>query len=108
MAFLRCSVCNGKYRDVQSDGMAYAHVCPPVTVLTVKRGAATVDVDLHDVKSGDVEVSRRAVERLNARNENFAASQPDTPGGVPKGAAVEPEPAAREVFNELTKEVVTL
>lgn len=36
MSRYRCNSCQGEYDDVSASGVPYFHVCPPVTVVSVK------------------------------------------------------------------------
>lgn len=92
MAFLRCKTCGGEYEDLGPDGMAYYHVCPPLSVsemkdaiaqqalpLTKRQLKALTDAraadDMFEVKAGeptraDLVLSSFVIERPQARNEN--------------------------------------
>jgi hypothetical protein len=49
MARLQCDACGGVYDDASADGVAYFHVCPPLSALeitaAIKAGDLTVDAD---------------------------------------------------------------
>ncbi len=74
---IRCKSCLGVYVTLLPDGMEYYHACPPDTMVTVKRGGAPREVKLADVQAGDVEVSRRHVDRADHRDENIVVIRND-------------------------------
>jgi hypothetical protein len=49
MARLRCDTCAGVYDDVSADGVAYFHVCPPLSAAEIaaalRAGDLTIDAD---------------------------------------------------------------
>lgn len=72
---VRCTSCGGVYVRRLPDGLEYYHTCPSPVIVTVTRGADTLDVPLSSMRKGDVEVSRRDGENPNARDENVVVEQ---------------------------------
>jgi hypothetical protein len=92
MAFLRCKTCGGEFDDTGADGMAYYHVCPPLSIgemkdalaqqalpLTARQVKALQDAraadDVFGSKEGetsraDALLATFVFERPRARNEN--------------------------------------
>lgn len=88
----QCKACNGVYEALSADNVPYAHVCPPRSLVHVKRAGAWTDIDLaslaktdtvivrrgdvlfsvfvSDAQGGDVRVGDTTVERSNKRDEN--------------------------------------
>ena len=56
----QCTACGGVYEPLGADGVAYYHVCPPVTRVPVLRAGVAQLVDLAAVKLVDVVVVQRA------------------------------------------------
>ena len=50
----RCNECRGEYDDASPDGVPYAHVCPPITRVKVKRDGQPRRVDLADLRDTDL------------------------------------------------------
>ena len=68
---LMCRTCGGIYESIGADGLRYAHACPPVRALKVRR----IDGSLIVVAPGAARVDDAVIEevflpRRAARNEN--------------------------------------
>lgn len=87
----RCNACDGVYEPIGADGVAYYHVCPPITLvpamrdgkprlvpltalaktdeIIVQRGAARVRVAVGATLPDDVRIGDVTAERENHRDE---------------------------------------
>lgn len=100
---LRCNACGGEYLDETSEGVPYAHVCPPEELLTLRDPAgaetqATRQACVGLVLVDSVAAGRAAVEAgaapeairvIVARDEHRRAGHRDenpVPGELEKGA----------------------
>lgn len=77
MARKRCLSCGGEYDTVLPDAMRYFHACPPLRRVRVRRGAATIVVDLDRVLVTDERLEELAVERPERRDENVVVDPAD-------------------------------
>jgi hypothetical protein len=100
MSRYRCNTCQGEYEDVGPDGMAYFHVCPPVTLVRVRfEDGSELEQPLRAFKgltiAADqaakvalmrdgvpphtivIELARRAARRKDARDENTLRREGD-------------------------------
>ncbi len=100
MPRFRCNACRGEFDDVLRDGVRYFHACPPQLLVTVERGAATLEVRLDRVLAGDVEISRRSIERANRRNENVDR--------VPRRSVRMPDGSIRVVTGDVPRDAEVL
>lgn len=48
MTKFRCNACGGSYTDVQPDGTAYYHACPPGTATPRDENIVAANVTSHD------------------------------------------------------------
>ena len=70
MTRFRCDTCGGEYDDTAADGTPYAHVCPPVTRVRVRRDGQELDIELAELREGEPELARWTIERPEGRDEN--------------------------------------
>jgi hypothetical protein len=60
----QCNACGGIYDDLGADGVAYYHVCPPITLVPVQRAGKAQLVPLTDLQGADEIVVQRGAERV--------------------------------------------
>lgn len=60
----QCNACGGIYDDLGADGVAYYHVCPPVTLVPVLRAGKAWLVPLTALDQADEIVVQRGAERV--------------------------------------------
>jgi hypothetical protein len=93
---IKCLSCGGVYNPVGPDGLAYYHVCPPLSAAELRAAVLQLKVVLPVGETADDAIQRRIYLRQQRRDEtivpNVDPTKPGTIKAAGKGTEAAPDP----------------